>query len=233
MFPTKTANNMPYSSWTNTILACQRSNCFAISMALPNRNNIACNKFTTVFIAAFWWIRSPFVGFVSMIFGKCPQKEMIWVNAYRIVAFVANIQSIRYRTVMNLITEAMRGDALSININFSIAITFLGCLPFPAITRITDRDFFPETSCWGLGSSASILVTIDKFTRFTFLQSVAYAIVLNNISLFSASAMAVSIGDFLRGCFCGMIGHVISSFQLVNVPGMLSHRPAFVLDFLV
>jgi hypothetical protein len=91
MLPYFTANNLTYMTNSQTVHGCKlRSRDAAESELADIQNCTICQK---GFVVGFAGWCPAFFSFVALIIGRSPQKKMAWVDASRIVAFVANVQS--------------------------------------------------------------------------------------------------------------------------------------------
>lgn len=159
------------------------------------------------FLAMNWRVAAAtFVMHILCVVGLCAKKEMGWIAARRIVAYMANVHAVWYRSISKFPSNTA-GDRAFVASTFSLAHREVSvsmrpatCLPLPAFVRAAPVYLFPETFFdWALMfCSVDVAGTIANRLAFDMPQ---FGIgMLGNRCKPATAAMAVTIGDF-----CGWI----------------------------
>lgn len=157
MFPGFATNNASYGLNSNAILFCQVANPLSFRVTLADGKNNIFGEFT--------WFTATLARLVLMIFGLCSQKQMGRIHTGGIVAFVANMQIIRNRAVVNLITYTMRAYRFAVYPHLAVSGWKPDRLPFPTFVGSTNGNLFPETGLNSSPASVSVLMTADESSR--------------------------------------------------------------------
>ena len=75
---------------------------------------------------------STFGSHIGRIVSMSTQEQVIWVDAFPVIAVVANKQSIRYRAYMNLVGNPVRERPFPIAFYFPISMPIYLARPLPA-----------------------------------------------------------------------------------------------------
>lgn len=120
----------------------------------PNGKNISFGKFGQVLSRSARTIVPAFSKTVSDILSGSSCKEMLWVNASWIIAFVADILTIRYLSAKNLIRDSVCSSHLSIEPDGTISSRYRPANPIPTSSlwvnirfrkqAIFERSFWPS-----------------------------------------------------------------------------------------
>ena len=90
--------------------------------------------------------RSSLYRFVAMVSGIIPEKEMIWIAAWRIVAFMANMRPQRITSESDNKSDTMGGIWPLINRNLPVSLFIAICRPWPAFIFSSYRNLIPKSS---------------------------------------------------------------------------------------
>lgn len=104
--------------------------------------DIALSDFFDLFFCQFYMLAvSFFVIHICHIIRSCSKKQMGWIDANSVIAFMQNIKSIRYRTISQFPRHAM---SPRLNIMYPpVSISSFAGLPYPAIFSLF--DFRPKS----------------------------------------------------------------------------------------
>jgi hypothetical protein len=103
-------------------------------------------------------------------------------------------------------------------VNVTRLMTWLFC-SFQALTASASAKF------GSIPFTGAATVTNDISERFAFYMPSAAVVLGDYFGFLAASALAVSVGDFLRGLIRGMLAHVSSSFRLLTMPRAVVAAP--------
>lgn len=116
-------------------------------------------------LAKFLMIDFPlslFAPHIARVIKGCPEKKMLWIHAAPIIAFVTDINPIRYFSMMDLPRNTVRNNGfisiVSFCINLAVAIVSDARLPFPAVAFVSDLHFKPESFFKSFGSASHNIV---------------------------------------------------------------------------
>jgi len=73
-----------------------------------------------------------FCYFVGIIISLCTKKQVGWINARRVIAFVQHMKSFRNLSVAEFVSDAMRKGRMLIDEYDSVTRLELGSFPWPA-----------------------------------------------------------------------------------------------------
>jgi hypothetical protein len=135
------------------------------------------------------WNMSALIVSIMHIFGIRTKPKMVRVNAWRVVARVADAQFIKDRTKVDFPRDAMRKDMMSIQSKLAITMGTNTALPHPAFVFRTWSDMLPEAIChfsWGA-------MVPDKARRLPVRIAVWLICLLGNGRVFSASTLAFAV----------------------------------------
>lgn len=100
----------------------------------------------------------------------------------------------------------------------SVAPCAFGSSPLPALIRVALVNFFPKAIFYGARMAQPVMVTGYKTNRLPFDVASLKGCILGYGGELPTPAVAVAVGDFIRGFVRGMIGHAKFSFQNLAVP---------------
>lgn len=155
---------------------------------------------------------------------RIPEKQMVWSDAGRIIAVMADKEPGRYWPTVKFPGDAARSDwrAVSSSAPDSAAAMFVKAT-FPQPTSVSLLDLFPEpdfkrnampAAAAFIDISASVVpVNIGKWRALGAARSLVS--IFGDACLLAATAVAKAIRDFARGAVCGTIGsHGVTPIQL-------------------
>ena len=193
-------------------------------------DNLFVSKFGTGMIHTV--VVTIFCNLIRHIISMRSEKQMTRVAARRIVAFMANYHFVGDRAVGEFIGNTMRksrfSGALS-DANPAISGFEFGCLPFPAIMRSALVYILPKANFeWAKVS----VMTADKSARFSFNPTASSIIANRYFSFLSATAVAITVWDFICGRVRGMLIHVNLLLSAIGrATGCFQHRRGISIGF--
>jgi hypothetical protein len=106
-----------------------------------------------------------FAHHIMHIVALCTQKQVIWIDALGVVAFVQDTQVTGYSTVSEDIGNTVRPAHRTLIVKLSVPFGAERCCPLPTLIRSGSVDFTPEAICGGiLRHVGSPPKTIDRAT---------------------------------------------------------------------
>lgn len=165
---------------------------------------------------------SPLAYHIVCVVLMCAKKQVIWVYARGVVAFMANKHAFWNWPVVKLIGKAMHQHiAHGRNVQTGIAEFVSRGLPIPALILIAALNRTPEA----LFGWQAVLVAWTKQFRLAFDMSPTGIVSRRDLGSFAATTMAKAIGDFWGGIVRGMIVHSkFSLLELAHATGRLQRR---------
>lgn len=157
--------------------------------------------------------------FVCHIVCASAQKMMSRIAARGIVAFMASNQAIGNWAMRQFVSDTMRQEGLTAtaNMDSSIAHAICAALPFPAIIGAKYLHARPES----IGDWAETGIVPMNVTKWFALHMAAPVFVsCRNASLFAATAVAITVGNVVRG----IMGLHKNLLILVPSPRTLARR---------
>ena len=211
MIPSFPLNNLSNIGFRYPVLSGQASMCFARTCSLSDSAHIGISQFRLAMTFAHWGELSPLLIAVCNVFELCAKEQMIWVAAGRVVALVqdASIVAIYpygYRAIMELIGDTMGRIFLALPLEVPI---FLICwsLPKPAIFWLTRITVCPEGFLQRITKTSNVVARHKQ--KWLALRPAFLSMCLwGNSGLLPATAVAITMRDFLQGLTRGMIAHV-------------------------
>lgn len=159
-------------------------------------------------------LRCPTFGIhIAHIGSLVASKQVSRVNATGIITSVTDIESVRNWPKMNFVADTVRAVATSVVPKKSISIGGKHTCPNP--TFILFRFFYVEPERLGECSRRSGIFVAREFSRivsrnepvrFTLPNAVPCIVFRGNCSFLSTSTMTVTVWDFLRRLFGGIVG---------------------------
>lgn len=188
-----------------------------------------CNLFFGEFcIAVFASVRMPalLVHIIMVVLG-CAKKEMAWIAAWRIVAFMKNLHAIRYGAMCYHPGGAMRKTLPKETdvAHQAISALFFVPLPFPTFIGATLVNFQPETIF--LAKSFGIVEVMATKIGLWFPLDIAARseILFRDVCFPATTTVAITVWDFLSGIVRGMIIHSnVSLLDLLTPQDGSTHR---------
>lgn len=154
---------------------------------------------------------------IPHVVSVCSDPKMRRIDAPRIIAGVANFLAIFNRAKGKLISHAMSIGAfpLASRVKVAVSLAIKKASPKPATIRASRLvNLRPEA----VGKVNSFdVVAMKKAHSFSLDPTTTLACVRNDFCLLSTPALTVTVRNFLRGVFWGILTHVSSSFQLLAV----------------
>lgn len=147
---------------------------------------------------------------LSVLFMSC-SKQVVGVHAWRIVATMANNQSVRNVAHAKKIRKAIGSDLHSINFNPSIPVFIRGTVPNPAISRSINqipKDF------WRPALISRIAKLAAKFT-----PSVSYPVLcFVELNIAKLASAVENFGRHIGQSFCSLLFRVNERLQPLLLP---------------
>lgn len=155
---------------------------------------------------------SPLCVHIGNIVGGCAKKQVRWIAARGIVAFMQNVEAVRNHANVNLPGKAVRESGYAIHSQLSVTCVIPVALPFPTFALGGWRDIFPKSA----DEIAAKVVVADEATRLAFAVTVGRVIPPGYFRALAASAMAIAVCDFVKrklglDKLWGRLLHVVSA----------------------
>ena len=159
---------------------------------------------------------------VAIVFSRGAKPEMGRINTLRVVALVAYIHALGDWAIAEFVANPMGTIHFLIGNNKAIPLGAFVAFPYPAFVRGTLVNLFPETFSqrsdrWFPVLSTGAIVSGHKACGLSFYVSNVRARTFCEWRRLSATAFA----KFYLWLLCGILGHVVSSFQLSAKPGIV------------
>ena len=145
------------------------------------------------------WALAGFLYHIRAIFGWRTKEKMRNPNAPRVVAMMTNFQAMRDWAVLQLPSVAMRQCSFPVNPEPTVAANLSSTFPLPTSVRSVLVDFFPETLDRGTDNS----VPQNEAQRFASNPAKSLTCLGRKWSVLTATALAVTVWDFVRGIIEG------------------------------
>lgn len=187
MFPSLTMNNLVYGFMANSKAFGYGRLSHAIRVKLANLSYLIFRELGTR--RAVPALR----GHILHIVQLRANKEMVGVNAGGVVALVKNEHAFWDRTKSHFPRNAMRHFVFALNANLPVAMRIDHARPFPALIMVALVHSFPKA----IFEWATTGMSNDVLDRLALYMPMHRVIVGSYLGLLSASAMAVTVGDFL------------------------------------
>ena len=161
---------------------------------------------------------STFLNHIACIVSGSTKPQMIWIHATGIVAGMANEQIIADGTFVDFIRNTMGAKQDAIASELSIAAIVDITLPLPTIVIVACRHMFPKALFWGVILAS---MTVAKSCMLTFYSAIGCACDLGDRCGFPATTLAKPWLRLRRNKIAGILGHVETSLQVLNLqPGV-------------
>ena len=203
MLPVPSVNDVINIRLGDSIFSRQPSNQFTILDAAANCEDLSFRQFGIAgrFASSPCVLMSALLHHIRSIFFWFGGKQVTRIYTCTIVTVVAHIQTLSDWTIGQAIGEFMRPAQFNASPKLSIAGAAIGCYPQPTAIR-TSRlvNLFPISALWR-NATASIVMSTDKPIGFAFHMPHLRVIFQSNIGLLPTTAMAIAVGNLLRGWF--------------------------------
>lgn len=220
--PTHTIDDSRYSSVTDAKTPCQFDTSDSLRVKEANLDNMRCrDSIGTVRLSpsgqAFL---SALCHHICHIGSVVTQKETVRITTGGIVTFMQNHIFFGNGAKVDFPREAMGTYRRAIHSQHSISLLVPASLPLPALVKHA-RGYVPPKTHYrrDVGS-----MSLDKADRFALDPSIFRSCFIGNAYGLTATAVAIAIGNFLRGFVRGMILHVNSPFVTLTKPPDGSNR---------
>ena len=226
MSPSSTAQHIIHAGRANTVFPGKiRYADTIISVSSPYVNDLLIGELCVRMILA------PLVAFLGYfirhVVGSRTQEMMRGIAAWWMVAAVTNNKSVWDWSIRQFVGDAMsrKGSTTAANMDSTVTTWVGASFPIPTIVGAGNIDIRPKSIS---NRTKAGIVTVDKAHRFALYMPASIFVSYRNGGLLSASAVAIAVGDFVRGLFCGIITHVNSLLSaIVHSVGLLAQSPRF------
>lgn len=168
--------------------------------------------------------------FIRHVVGPRTQEMMCRITAWWTVAVMTHDKPVRDWSFRQFVGNAVcrKRSTTATNMESTVTHWVSASLPIPAIVGASNVDIRPKTF---YVRSAPGVVSVNKAHRLTLYMPASIFVSYRNGGLLSAPAMAITVRDFLRSLFCGMIAHVNSLLSAIgHSVGLLAQSPRFLVD---
>lgn len=220
MLPRATTNDVAGIALANAVIFRQFFCALAIRVPLAHFTHLNVCHFTVGRLFALWLKAATLGVHIPHIVRMGAEKQMIWVGASRIVAFVANLHAFWSRAKMKHPRNAMDCHCPFVYADLAVSIAIQGANPVPTFIGAVIDDFFPETLFEG--DCLSDVMPLQKLNGLPFYVPAFLVILFCNWGKLTTTTVAVTIGNFLRGHVHGILEHSRFSFQNLLKPQDIS-----------
>jgi hypothetical protein len=215
MTPSFALQYISHVAGADTVLSGKRRCAFTLSMPQARFGNLLLCKFRT------WVIRpvrmATFFYHICRVVNVRAEKMMCGVAARRVIAFVANKLPIRYGAMRQFVGDAMSQEGLTTTADMDspVAVRVRAALPFPTIIGAKPMHLQPESV--GNGAKSRVVPVNVAYWLALYMAAPVFVSYCNRC-LLSATAVTVTVWDFLGRVVRGMILHSNVSFQDLLTP---------------
>lgn len=167
-------------------------------------HKIVCQNGTAM---GFTQLHSALVNGVCNVLFLGAKKKMLWIDAWGVIARMADLQSAVIHTVVENIGVLVRAIAFSLVPKAAIAIWCPERNPLPAFIRTAFINMIPEQLV-----NRFVFVAADKTKGSSLDSSLGTDISFSEVGKLPATALAVAVWDFLCGVGDDIITHVKVSY---------------------
>ncbi len=209
MFPRLTIDQIPYCVLANIVFICKFLLSYPTGIVAPaDFYHLIVSQLCAPAFHPDRFSLPSFGNHILRIVEICTKEQMMGIYTGAIVAFMTNKQTVWNGRIREFISEPMSGSITRSVSKFAIAAIAYIAAPKPAVTRFAPVYQCPKIFlCWMLSKAMST----EKTTRLALDPSVALVVTFGYLGFSSAAAMAIPVGDFVRG----MITH--SKFSLLGL----------------
>lgn len=187
--------------------------CFALCVATTNFNYLSFRELgmDRLFATGLALLGA----LVLIVVVLCAKKQMIGVNAGRIVAAMTNKHGIRDRAAMKFVRKSVSAFGyIRDESKYAISSGARRAFPYPTAIGIRSVYLFPESVFYRLRDLVFAAMPMNKARGLPFDMAVCGSCSLGNWGGLTTAALA----EFCRGLLRGMIHDVTSSFKLLTMP---------------
>lgn len=181
MFPTITMNDFPNIALIGAKHSTNRGLRHSVLSKLSHRKNISVAKLSLRKLFAFerpfrvqshCYDAAAFLIHIFMVIHSCTAKQMIWITARRVVAFMTDIFRAGVDAVMQPICYAVSPEVFTVNIKSTIVAAFRygSALPYPTLVGFNNVNARPKSS-FDFVSYVGKVTIVDSHSVFSYLEN--------------------------------------------------------------